>query len=103
MALSHTTSNIRLYPGPDGAFVPVRIQWNKHTNAWHIHRNIGTLHLRRGTVIPTPAGYLLITKVWDYDPKHPERIAFPKMPLMAHSSHLTLVEAISVFTVNATE
>jgi hypothetical protein len=97
MALSNTMPNIKMYQDSTGEYVPVRIQWNNSTRAWHVHNNIGTLHLTRGVIIPTPTGYGLLIKVWEYDATHPEGINFNKVPDMYASSHPDLTSALSAF------
>lgn len=97
MALSHTNDNVKMYQDSHGDFVPLLIRWNKHTRAWHVHSNTGTLHLRRATIIPTPKGYLMTDKTWDYDPTHPEKIAFYKTPRIEHTKHSHLTAALLRF------
>lgn len=103
MALSTLTPSVKMYPNVDGHFVPVLIRWNKHTRAWHIRDNRGTLHLHTGTIIPGPKGYGLINKVWDYDVSHPERINFNKVPLARNSVLNTLSDALAAFAITLAE
>ena len=99
MAISQLTPSVKMYPNVDGHFVPVLIRWNKHTRAWHIRDNRGTLHLHTGTIIPGPTGYDLLNKVWDYDVSHPERINYNKPPLIKNTQHVNLTEALAAYAV----
>lgn len=97
MPLSSTLPNVKMFPNSEGHYVPVLIRWNKHTRAWHVRDNRGTLHLHTGTIIPTRKGYGLINKVWDYEVSHPERLNYNKPPLTNNSRHNTLTQALSAY------
>lgn len=103
MALSNIAPNVKMYPNAEGKFTAVHIQWNKHTRAWHVRSNEGSLYLHTGTIIPTPMGHRLINKVWDYDVSHPERINFNKVPLTRFSMSGSLSESLAAFALTLAE
>lgn len=97
MALSNTMPNVKMFQDSTGKYIPLRIQWNETTRAWHVHDNRGTLHRVRATIIPRLTGYLMQVREWEYDPSHPEHLNFNKMPAIKHSKHTHLTSALMVF------
>lgn len=95
--ISTTQPSTKMFPNFEGTYVPIRIQWNKSTRAWHIYDNRGTLRIHTGTIIPGTKGYALISKHWEYDPTHPEKVAYYKLPHINNSQHVSLTEALATY------
>lgn len=95
--ISQIAPTTKMFPNFEGKFVPLRIQWNKSTRAWHVYDNRGTLRIHTGTILPTQAGYHLINKSWDYDPDHPDKVAYYRVPVANFSDHVNLTEALAAY------